>query len=191
MSSLGLALVLVAALPAEPPAADGPPLTSTATAGLAPARTPRAAPTPSPRRWYGGQLLLADGVGYAIVGVSLALPSLELLAGGAVYLLFDSLVVHALHHQWSRGLLSVGATLGGGLLGGVLTCGLGGCRGEWGGLSGFLGGLIGAGVGRLTATILDASVLGWEEPAEGPALAFGLAPGPDGAGVIASVGGRF
>jgi hypothetical protein len=111
-----------------------------------------------PQRWYGWQLLVADGSVTGLVLVSAAMTDGDLPVGLGL-LFFASPIVHAVHGNPGRAAASLGLRallpFAGGLIGmETSNCGLLG--GECKGLS------TGIAVGFATAVLIDAGLLGWE-----------------------------
>jgi hypothetical protein len=76
--------------------------------------------------------------------------------------------VHWGHGNVAKGFgslgLNFGLTAGGGLLGAAVACASAGCDGEFGALAGFVGAMLGGGVGLLAANIIDVAALAYDEP---------------------------
>lgn len=117
-----------------------------------------AEPDGKPREvWYGWQTLI-------IMGVSA--PLTFAYGVGLFGFTFGGPIVHWSHGHVGRGFgalgLNFGLTAVGGLLGVAAFCSNDGCRGLFGGLSGAAGGVIGGGLGLLTANIIDVAALSYE-----------------------------
>jgi len=111
-----------------------------------------------PQRWYGWQLLVADGSATGLVLMAAAMTDGDLPVGLGL-LFYASPIVHALHGNPGRAAASLGLRallpFAGGLIGmEASNCGLLG--GECKGLS------TGVAVGFATAALIDAGLLGWE-----------------------------
>lgn len=159
----------------QAPAAPVPaPAASTTDASATP--TVVATPTkmrPSPeadqpgREWYGYQTLLVDMAGIGM-GLGAAGGGYPLAITGLATYLVGGPVVHAAHGNGAKVAIDIGVRLGaptaGAMTGALLAC-AGGCRGDFGPLAGVVGGAFGAGIGALTAIVIDAAVLA-REPAE-------------------------
>jgi len=152
------------AAPASAPAASAPTLVERETAP----KKRRVETEEAPREWYGYQTLLVDvagigmGVGAAGGGYPLA------IAGLATYVVGGP-IVHAAHGHGGKVGLDLGIRLGaptaGAFTGAGLACAAGGCRGTYGALGAVAGGLLGIGIGAITAIVIDAAVIA-REPAE-------------------------
>jgi hypothetical protein len=158
-----------------------------------PARCQENAKPAGERSWYGYQILLADGLGYAALARSLTTHDDEALGfTGVGILLVASPVIHGVHHQTKNLLGSVAMRL---------LIPLMAFAAEGGAPNGFLG----AGVGMIVATVVD-SALAWTspsapQPVPPPAAtpprpqplvslsSVGVVPTSNGASLM--VGGRF
>lgn len=167
----------VPVVPAAEGTAGAPAASPAASTIPAPATpTPVAKPTkmrPSPeaeepaREWYGYQTLLVDIAGIGM-GVGAAGGGYPLAITGLATYLVGGPIVHAAHGNGAKVAIDIGVRLGaptaGAITGGLIAC-AGGCRGDFGALAGVAGGLFGAGIGAVTAIVIDAAVLA-REPAE-------------------------
>jgi hypothetical protein len=132
---------------------------------------------PDEPRWYGAPLVAADMAAFALVtgGVVTAFsedssPTGALLLSGATIYAFDGLIVHAANGELGKGFGSLGMRAGsvgvGFTLGGAVgMIGSRGCTEALCGLGAFFGGgIIGAGVGMLTASVIDNAALAYKRP---------------------------
>jgi len=153
-------------LPALPPAATAP-----APRQAAPAEgpaEPAASPRTGPSEWYGYETLLVDGAGLGLGAASVAGGIPFGIAGLATYVLGGP-IVHAVHgHGGKVGIdlaVRLGAPAVGLATGAAIGCAMVSCgKGDFSAIIGIIGGGVGAGVGMLTAIIIDAAVLA-NEPA--------------------------
>lgn len=145
----------------------------------------RAADDSPPERWYGGQILLIDGlaVGVAFAGVAMQGGDATnvLLGTAAAAYVFGGPIVH-----WARGHtlagvgslgLRIGTPLVSGLLFGAIFSG-GSNHAFSGSTAGFY--FIGVPVGIVTASLIDAFVLAWEPipvSPTAPRVGLSLSPG--------------
>lgn len=143
---------------AEPAAAPAPSSTNTP----APAAEAPAEPTEMPTRWYGWQILIADGaaVGQLVLGVSLDFIPL-ILTGGFTYGLGGP-VIHALQGQSGKLGVSFTARLAAPVVAGFIGYGIGSTFDEPGsGLgSGARGSFIAGGTVAALASVFDIAFLG-------------------------------
>jgi hypothetical protein len=135
-----------------------------------------AAEAEPPQRWYGWQILIADGSATSLLLVDAALTDGEpALALGLLF--YVSPILHAVHGNPGRAAASLGLRALLPFAGGMIAmessndCGLlgGSCEG--------LG--VGVGLGYATAVLIDAGLLGWEEDDAPDADASSLRPAVD------------
>jgi hypothetical protein len=161
-----------------------------------------AAPAVRTRQWYGYQIMGADVASIAVMFTGVAAP-----VGGLGFFMAPP-VIHGVHHNVTMAIVSpvmrVGLPLAGGLIGASTESCSHTQDDDW---CGFGGALAGAGLGLLTAMILDYS-LAWEsldaaphsaeavrspEPPRRPSrinlTTAGIAPSANGASLV--LGGRF
>lgn len=184
------------------------PLRTTPTPHTAQAPTPTSAPSPSEPRmrteWYGWQTLTLDGATLVgAIGGSLAAKSAvpSLVAGG--FFIISGSIVHGLHGRGPAALASFGlraglpaaGTLIGGLIGFLATVGESNSAVGSGVFGGLFGGALGCGVGVITASTLDAVLLGHETvpDTETKTTSFRLSPtvGFTRSGANAGIAGTF
>lgn len=163
------AIVLTASVPAwaaDPWPDEGWVITPPPLAAPAPAPRPR---PPPERRWYGWQLITSDSLAVTVI------PVLGLLADRndgapaagltvASYLVAPA-VIHIAHGRAGIAAASLGLRLGRPLAGFLLGAVLVGKSAGDEGLSTFVGAGVGAAIGVLSASIVDAAALSWENPA--------------------------
>jgi len=160
--------------------------------------------------WYGGQTLAADGAAIALAlagGATTRAPSVStgLAALSVGTYVLGGPIVHATHGRGGIGLADLVLRLSAPIVGGVLGALVGNalvpasastCEDD-GPCGGGLGGaVIGLGLGLVTATIVDATVLAYEPAAPGDASPIRVAPsvavvpqGHDGAiGTVGAIG---
>ena len=120
-----------------------------------------------PRRWYGGPILLADGLGYGSIVLAVEVhdaAGVALPLGLGTFLLAGP-IIHATHRQWGRMGLSLAARTVLPLVG--LIAGASSCTSDADCSSALVGLTVG---GMLAASIIDASALAYEPVVKPPAL---------------------
>ncbi len=157
-------------LPALPPAAPASPASRQAAPAEGPVEptTSAASPRTTPGEWYGYETLLVDGAGLGLAAGTLAGGIPLGVAGLATYVLGGP-IVHAVHgHGGKVGIdlaVRLGAPAVGMGIGAAIGCATFSCsKGDFAGFGAFILGGVGAGVGALTAIVIDAAVLA-NEPA--------------------------
>jgi len=166
---------------------------------LAASSAPSSGVTPAPpffsgRRWYGSQLLISDAVSLALVGGGLEVANSDLNTGGEVLLLglgtyvLAPPIINAAHDRWGIAAASLGLRIMAPSIGASIGAAIGPSdptpSGETllGSCDGARGNPTGAGVGALVGVILasalDAGLLSYEnpEPEARATSTFGLAP---------------
>lgn len=142
------------AAPAAPPAA--------------PATVPVTAPVQ--RRWYGWELILGD-LGAVAVTVAVGVPTRDAgagLASGAVTYVLSGPAIHIANGNGLGAGLSLFMRAGLPVVGGLVGSATCGCSNEY--LEPFFAVVIGGSLGILTASVIDAAVLGWKPAETAPAM---------------------
>jgi hypothetical protein len=137
----------------------------------------------SKKEWYGGQIIIADAVGLAIIGLAAGISAgvddvgtnaAGIMAPGVASYVFTSPIIHTLHNNTKGGarsmvarmLLPAAGAAVGGLVGAIAT---GNDHksplNESSGL--FWGGVIGASVGAVATTVIDAVAWAQKDTAQG------------------------
>lgn len=133
--------------------------------------------------WYGWQTLLVDGaalgftIGVAAVGSETTWAGPVALVGGTTLYALGGPTVHFAHGNIGKGFLSFGLRVGLpalGMLSGILLE-QPSCSGSWG--CGLIGGVVGLGIGGITAIVIDASVVAYDEVPSRPHTRSSAAPG--------------
>lgn len=141
--------------------------------------SPSASPTPVGRRWYGWETLTTDGASVALVSMAVATDNGGAQApfayGGLAGFSLGAPIVHAAHGRWGLAAGDLGMRVGSVLLGGLIGAGIGAAAAP--ACSGFAcignltydtdGMLVGASIGAVTASVIDASVLSYEKAPPG------------------------
>ena len=153
-------------LPALPPTAPAP---RPAVPAEVPVEPVEREELPKARgEWYGYETLLVDGAGLGL-GAGTVAGGIPLgIAGLATYVLGGP-IVHAVHGQGGKVGIDLAVRLGapavGMATGAAIGCAMFSCsKGDFAGFGAFILGGVGAGVGALTAIVIDAAVLA-NEPA--------------------------
>jgi len=167
--AFALAFFLATGARADDPAPTSPPGPST----TAPASVPVTAPVTAPvqRRWYGWELILGDlGAVAVTVAVGVSTPPdllVGMASGGVIYVLSGPAIHIANGNGLGAGLsllMRAGLPVVGGLVGSA-TCR---CSDQY--LEPFFAVVIGGSLGILTASVIDAAVLGWKPAETAPAV---------------------
>ncbi|MGC4065094.1 MAG: hypothetical protein QM784_10705 [Polyangiaceae bacterium] len=137
----------------------------------------------SPQRvWYGGTILGIDLLAASLVAVGVATSSGIVLLGSGLSYTLGGPVVHGMHHNAGKVGGSFGLRLGlpvvGGMIGALAGASAsGGCSGEMCQLGSFaVGGAIGLGVGMITASALDLTLLAYDSPSHSASPQVALLP---------------
>jgi len=166
---------------------------------------------PPKAEWYGWQTLLVDGVSLATIPLELAPSTSFTRTPSASYLFIGSLttyafgapLVHVAHGHWGRGALDLGLRVGAVAAGSLAGAALGrpgtpsSCTGDLAGCfaSSSNGLAVGATIGAVVASLVDASLLARDTQPEETASARRLTWGPSAAmtrgGGTAGVVGSF
>lgn len=126
------------------------------------------------KKWYGGQIIVADVLSYGVflagVGQGSAAPAVL----GASSFLVTPAVIHGVHHHGGRSALSVLMRLGLPVVGALVGYGLADCPpsryvDDEDPFCGWGQGLIGLGLGMVAASIVDASIA-WDTVTPAPAM---------------------
>jgi hypothetical protein len=113
--------------------------------------------------WYGYQILIADGLSYTALGVSIGAHNAPLAIVGLGSYAITSPVIHGFHHRPVQVVGSILLRMGLSLAGYAIASGGASCSGEDSGFCGFAHGLVGMGIGMVVATVVDASIA-WDSP---------------------------
>ncbi|HRG98294.1 MAG TPA: hypothetical protein PLR99_18715 [Polyangiaceae bacterium] len=120
------------------------------------------------RRWYGYQIMLGDAAGLGIVALGAGAESVQAAWVGVGALWTGPMIAHFAHRHVGRGFadfgLRFGLSIAGGALGLAIGCSGSACSGDLGGIGQVAYAGMGAGVGLLSAMIIDWAVLSWDRP---------------------------
>ncbi|MBK7585538.1 MAG: hypothetical protein IPI67_35805 [Myxococcales bacterium] len=118
------------------------------------------APIKPKRRWYGGQTLIADGASLGAIFAGGAAESSELAVFGLLGMFFAAPIVHAAHGHAGKPFASLGLRVGLPIVGGFVGCAADDSDGMFGCLGGAAAGMF---LGLVAASVLDASVIAYED----------------------------
>lgn len=143
-------------------------------------------------RWYGDQILFANGLGVGLVALGATMQSEEVLILGVLGTFLGSPIVHLANQEAGNFLLSIplhiALPIGGAAIGVHTLEFCNECHGP-----NFEGMLLGAALGVAAATIIDAAFLARTRPKRGKSSTPAWAPrlGVTGNGFSAGIGGTF
>jgi hypothetical protein len=140
---------------------------------------------PPQRAWYGGTILGVDALAASLMAVGVASSSGGLFLGSGVAFTLGGPIVHGIHRDGGKAVVSLGLRVGlpvvGGLVG-VFAGASGGedCEGDMCQLSGVAaGGAVGLGLGMVAASALDVTFLAYDSPPPSTNTQVALVPAID------------
>jgi len=130
---------------------------------------------PADRRWYGGQVILAEVASILLVPAGAAANSGSLAAVGLLGMALSPGIVHGIHGNGGRGFGSIGLHVGLGVAGAFAGAALtsGGTDDEYG-LRKLGGAAVGLLVSQIVATTIDAASFAYEDPPPPTRVAVGV-----------------
>jgi len=150
-----------------------PPAIAAAALAVALALSP--SPARAEREWYGGEVLAADTIGWALIIGGATADAWPIAALGVGGIVLGGPVIHAAHDNYGRAAVSVGLRIGGPLLG----LGLGAALDKDSHSFIPVGPVIGAFLGYVAGAIADIAFVAYEDDS------------PEAVPRLLSIGGRF